>query len=410
MNEYFQRLFPCLLVCFFLVQCSNHAEPGQPEYIQVLDEISRHIYEVDNLTVFPGDSEPAYSIDLIPVQSYGDSEVPYFRRIAGCAVDENNRVIIWGSSDNFATDLHAYNADGTHFKKIGRSGRGPGEFERIARLQIKAGKIYAHDITNNRLSVFNTKDYTFDRTTVLQDWNVRNLDQAGNMRLLTFNARNDGRLLAVFDEYPPPMGRRENIKYFLVDNDGNALGPDPLMALSGGFSISSKNQRGFTLALPFMGLTLFALSDDDAMFTARTDDFLIKKYDAKGKYQSAFYYPIKGPPFDLDSMDGFFGHSQRDIKNALEEHNVEIPDSYPILRAFNVDDESRIWVALTVEYMKSYEWWVLAESGELLAKFSRPFNNHQICDIQNGFMYSHNFDRENGEDQIVKYRIELTKQ
>jgi len=42
-----------------------------PEYIQILDEIPQHIQEVENLTVYPGDAEPLYSIELIPEQDFG---------------------------------------------------------------------------------------------------------------------------------------------------------------------------------------------------------------------------------------------------------------------------------------------------------------------------------------------------
>lgn len=412
----FQRLLLSLLLGLLLVQCSHHSASKKAEH-----KIPEHIQGLDSLTVYPADAEPAYSMKLKPGQSFGASGKPYWMTITGCAVEDNNRVIIRGENNHLKTELAVYNPDGTYRRQIGRFGKGPGEYEFVSRnFQIDAGRVFLQDESTKRLSIFSANDYSFEKTTTLQDWNVRNLKAVRNMKLSDFLARSDGKLLAIFRGIPTRSGRTANIKFMLVDTEGNVLKPEPLIELPSPFYIVNES-RGNTMVpmhmqLPLMGRSLYALSDDDAIYTVpRTEDFLIKRYDAKGTYQFAFYYPVTGPPFDIDAIRGPAGGLQRAaVKNALEKTDAEMPETAPVLRNMRVDDKNRIWVTVTAGSEKR-EWWVLGASGKLLAKIAAP-QNETICDIQNGYLYTKHFDTrgshdsENWDSKVVKYSIRLTKQ
>ena len=98
-----QKTLLSIFVCFLLVQCSKTATPEQlkqPANNYILDEIPPHIQEVENLTIFPGDSEPAYSIELIPEQTYGETGEPYLTRISEMVIDNQGRIIISDASIN----------------------------------------------------------------------------------------------------------------------------------------------------------------------------------------------------------------------------------------------------------------------------------------------------------------------
>lgn len=410
--QYSQTLLLSILLCFFLVQCSNNSTSEKAEHFQ----------ELDSLTVYPTDSEPTYEVDLVQEQSFGGSGKPYWKVISGCAVDDKDRVIIRGHANDFDTELHVHNPDGTYRTQIGRSGKGPGEYEFISpNFQINSGRVFLHDETTARLSMFTTDDYTFEKTTRLQDWNVRDLEAVRNMELSDFRARSDGNLLAIFKGHPTGSGRTVNTKFMLVGPEGNVLNPEPLMELPSPFYIASDNKGDNMLPisaripLPFLGSSRFALTNDDEFYTAQTDEFLIKKYDSEGTYQFAFYYPVMGPPFDMESfIDRKSGPlPQYAFKNAVEEADIEIPESFSVIQDLIVDDENRIWVSVMVESYETYEWWMLGESGELLAKID-PFENEAICDIQNGYLYTKFFelqddDPESWESKVVKYSINLTE-
>lgn len=122
-----------------------------------------------------------------------------------------------------------------------------------------------------------------------------------------------------------------------------------------------------------------------------------------------------GPPFDMESFIARKSGPlpQSAFKNALEEADIEIPVSFSVIQGLIVDDEKRIWVSVMVESYDTYEWWMLGESGQLLAKIFLP-ENEAICDIQNGYLYtkfsdSPSDDPESWESKVVKYGINLTE-
>ena len=164
------------------------------------------------------------------------------------------------------------------------------------------------------------------------------------------------------------------------------------------------------MTLLFMGHTITALSPDDALYSAWTRDFLIKKYDANGVYQSAIYYPVTGSPFDLQDLTESSRYNIRDIRNAFETAKRELPETNPVLADLMVDDENRIWAAVSMDpQQETYEWWILDESGELLAKLQRP-SKKTIFDIKDGYLYAKEIDAETGDEYVVKYLIKFEEE
>lgn len=397
-----------------LVQCSNNSTPEQSEYIRPLDEIPQHIRKVENLTVFPGNAEPMYSIELIPEQTFGKSGEPYLTKVLGCIVDDNGRVIIndgreYSSEFPFLYRVYAYNADGTYHTQVGGPGRGPGEYGMTIGVHAEAGNVYVFDYTGLRLNVYNTDDYSFERTTLVERLPIRDHEATQGLEFGYFEPRNDGNFLIGFNEQNPGTGRPVRT-YLLMDSNGNALNFEPLVFPSSLNAIKENSRVPSSFRpLSFMGTTITALSGENALYSAWTKDFLIKKYDATGVYQSAIYYPVTGSPFDLSDYTEAFNYSQGDVMNTLEIVDEELPESNPVIADMKVDDDNRIWVAVpTGVQSETYEWWILQESGELLAKLLLP-RNRRIYDIKNGYLYSKKTNEETGTEYVVKYRIELTE-
>lgn len=402
---YFQKLFLSILLCFFLVTCSGNSTPKQPDHIRILGEIPQHIQEVENLTVFPGDSEPRYLIELIPEQTYGETGEPYLTNITYCVVDDHGRVIIWDISTNFVPFLYVYNPDGTYHTQIGGQGRGPGEFGFLTSLQANAGKVFIKDNTNQRLNIYNTEDYSFERSMLLEHLPIRDQDAVQGLELVIIMTRNDGNHLVNFYQRVSDTGWPIN-KYLLMGPDGNELNFEPIEFRS---SFKANGKIGASMPMPFMGSTLTDISDEGALYSVWNHDFLIRKYDARGIYQSAIYYPVTGSPFDLSFHTATPFYDRGDVIRALDIHAQELPEANPIIDRLIIDDENRIWVALPIDpQSRMYEWWILAPSGELLAKMQRP-RELWIYDIKDGYLYTKEIDEETDAEYVVKYRIELEK-
>jgi len=394
--------------CLFLIHCTQ--EPVY-EHIQVIDEIPQHIREVDNLSIFPGDSEPRYSIELIPEQTYGETGEPYLTTLYDAVVDDHGRVIILNSNTNtnYEHSIYVYDENGAFHSQLGRHGRGPGEYGFVIDLQFKAGKVFARDMTNERINIYNTEGYDFDRTMPIEQLAIRDQEEVKGMEFgLTFS-RNDGNHLVGFYSRG---GIETEYKYLLMNEDGY---PQDYNTLSLSNSVSVKaSDKSMSPSLGLghiMGTNLETQSHEDELYSIFTRDFLIKRFDKHGIYKSAIYYPVQGLPLDLEwyNVETPFGYTAADVKKAVANSDLDLPETLPVLTALMVDDENRIWAGVRMDSIRDMiEWWILDANGVLLAKLQRP-RKKEIFDIKDEYLYAKEIDEETDAEFIVKYRIEFSE-
>ncbi len=388
-----------------IIGCSTTPEPAdetkesQLVHVSMLEAIPPLIQQMENVTVYPGDLQPIYSLELIPKQTYGKSGEPYMTNIQSAVVDDKGRLIVWNFQPDYMPILYVFNDDGTFYSQLGSQGGGPGEYGHIAGLHTRGSKIYVYDHSGQRMNEYSTEDYSLLRTILLEQWY-----QGGEAGYI--EPRNDGNYLATFPDSRSKLGRLET-KYLVMDSLGNRINFEPLILL-GGFRIGVGEVLRPTMPLRFMGTTLMAISDEDVIHTVFTRELLVKKYDAKGSYQSSIYYPIQGLPFNLEEHTprSRFDPNVRDIRNEFVRINDALPKTYPVVESLMVDDENRIWVALPMDTRNEMlEWWVLAPSGELLAKMQRRQDLRFV--VRNGYLYGKEVDQDTGVDFVVKYSINL---
>lgn len=374
----------------------------------VRDEIPAHIKSIENLSIFLGDVETQYSVKLIEEWRIGESTEPFLPNISTAVVDDQERVIVRSANSNYEQQLYIFDADGMFRTKLGRQGKGPGEYGIIVGMYAKSNRIFVLDYTSQRMNHYSALDYTYQYSILVEEWKAPD-----NFEFASVEPRRDGNYYVIFSNLRSktgvqeiiltvknPEGKEEDfaplrfpVGYRITPNTGNSELPGPFMPLK------------------FLGTTITALSPNDALFAIESQELLIKKYDSAGKYQSAIYYPIQGVPFDLEEYveSATFSPSARDIEKALSSDGIDIPEQLPVVSRLIIDDENRIWVALpTSSSREVYEWWILKETGELLAKLVRP-RNQPIYDIKNGYLYSKQTNEETGSEYVVKYKIEFTE-
>lgn len=344
--KYFLRSLLNILLCLFLIQCSDTSDrfvSPEPEHIRILEDIPQHISELENVAIFEGDSEPKYSIELTQEQVFGETGEPKLSNIPTSIVDDQNRILIL-SNDFYApypfqSILYAYNTDGSYHTQIGKPGTEPGEYGSVLFVQAKAGKLFLLDFIHERLNVYNSNDYSFEKSTQIEQWSILDHESVQGLGYPDIKTRNDGNHLAFFHDEDNQL-----IKSLLMDTDGNVLDSAPLTfptrktAITAGLNV-----------WPYMGKTVTALSNEDALYSIWTQDFLIKKHDANGVYESAIYYPVKGRLFDPDEFAKTLKFKTRGIMEVFEVNDVEVPETYTIIDDMKIDDENRIWVAHLLE-------------------------------------------------------------
>ncbi|MDR9419940.1 hypothetical protein [Gracilimonas sp.] len=51
---------------------------------------------------------------------------------------------------------------------------------------------------------------------------------------------------------------------------------------------------------------------------------------------------------------------------------VELPGTWPVVNSIFLDDEHRFWVSTITKSDEYFQWWVLEETGEIIARFKWP--------------------------------------
>jgi len=108
------------------------------------------IEHLDGVTVVHNPVDPMVEdiLELEEELTIGEAdgaEEYMFQRIGSIAVDEIERIYV---SDRKESHIKVYDQNGKYLRTIGRKGQGPGEFQRITRIQI---------LTSDNLLVYNSK-------------------------------------------------------------------------------------------------------------------------------------------------------------------------------------------------------------------------------------------------------------
>jgi hypothetical protein len=85
--------------------------------------------------------------------------------------------------------------------------------------------------------------------------------------------------------------------------------------------------------------------------------------------------------------------------------NEELPDRWPALRSFLVDDDKRLWIELFTEDLEVSEWVIVSKEGELIGKFSLSSEDN-IHLVQDDFIYVTDVDTD-GLESVKKFRVLL---
>lgn len=154
--------------------------------------------------------------------------------------------------------------------------------------------------------------------------------------------------------------------------------------------------------VPYNGRTHLAVSGE-AIYTLWSEDLLVREYDMDGGYQRAFYYPVNKRVLSrAEVLEDFEYTDERQLQMV---RTAALPETWPPVRNFLLDDEQRFWISTDVDNPDGLEWLVLQETGELITRFTWP-EERDIRVIRNGYAYTLEED-EMGVVQVVRYRIEL---
>lgn len=369
--------------------------------------IPQHVKSLDSLTIYPADAQPVREIQLIREQTFGSSDEVLIGTLGGMAVDESNRVLI---ADPEQHTIHIIQPGGNYLTHIGRQGRGPGEFVSVFPTII-SNRLFVYDALQGRVSVYWLDPIELSHTLNLNQVIPDSTEELSGLRLPNLFVRDDGKFLVSFEPLfrTPPTSSGQKIDhlrriYYIMDDKGNIISEKIFQQraniwLTARIDGRIQKATGFS----FLGKSLIAVSENGHIFSAWSKDFLIEVRDPNGEYLRAFYYPYNNLPLTQKMV--LKSQEDSEYRQRIIRQN-DLPETWPALNSMLIDDENRLWVSSIVEDFEVYEWWVLKDTGELLARFTWP-RNKSIEEVKNGYLYARETDEETGLQQIVRYRIEM---
>jgi hypothetical protein len=358
-------------------------------------EIPEDIAAMENVAVFSGEAEPLYDITFTEEAKFGDTDEVFIGSISGIAADENGNVFM---ADGREATILVYDRNGNFRFTIGRRGEGPGEFNSVYRPKLYNGHLYVLDVQQQRVSVFDPENGEF----------IRNIAMGGggqdfNGFPLSMDPLSEGRFLVSYNTM-----ERDGERYLrtyvpaILDNEGEKIESGFVEFRPGVMHMMQSENSIQIMSLPYLGESVFDITSKEELVWGFTDRVFLQFLSLNGEYIRSIYHSRVNPPLDRQEM--LANYEDEAMRNSIR--NLGIPDVRQAFQQFKIDDENRIWISLTTGNRDENEWWVLAETGEKLAAFTRPTTD-RIDLVKDGNAYFRETDEETGLVEVVKYRFDL---
>lgn len=371
------------LLCLLVSGCKSRSDLSLP------DELSG----LSNLTIHEG-LQSVEELTLSRSVTFNDTSSVLIGSIYATDIDDKGRVYIAdGQKSNMG--IYVFDANGTFVDRIGRSGRGPGEFQGLYDIEIFNNKLYVLDGNLLRIQIFSTDTYELLQSIALdpEKWAVN------DGKSMTFperlRVRNDSTMLVIFNNYTFDMDRW---LYYLLDTNGDVIeGP----IITHDYIKHLKTADGsFTIFDPFGGRGMMGFTSDNEIITAWSEHLLFKIYDSEGNYLRSFYHPFTNSTLSRDEALSYI--DQPNFRSALK--NEGIPDQWRAFEQLVVDDNDQLWISTLTDDKSVYNWWVLDKKGALRSTFEWPRTN-RIIHIKNKSLYVIESSPDDGTKQVVRYTI-----
>lgn len=338
--------------------------------------------------------------------TFGENSNVLFGAISKAVSDEAGRVYM---SDNQKKQIHIFEPDGTYLKSLGKEGRGPGDFMFLGEISIHSERLYVVDTMQFRVNVFSTKTLELIDNYNLNPTNQKEFPELSGLQLNFSKVINDSTFLVNFSELRN-LRNVEQVRYrsyYLVNNKSEIISDKVLKLPDTPFITSEVQGRRIAANFTFLGKPLIDIAPSGAIFSAWSEEFLIERYNVEGELKETIHFP-----FERNSL------SKKNIIDNLSDpsraeffKNIDLPDNWPAIDDFIIDDVNRLWVSTITDLDEYYEWWVIDYEGNLIGKFKWPGNRHrysrEIQHVNNGKMFALEIDEQTGLQQIVRYNIEF---
>jgi hypothetical protein len=338
------------------------------------------------------------------IETARSPETVEFGGISAMDVDSRGRILVGDGGE-----VVVLSPEGRVQRRIGRPGSGPGEFQYVATVTALA-----------RDSVF-VYDPGLRRTTVYApgtDKPAYSTQLSSGQTTLPYWAQpagSQGQMVAVFKTARGDVPERKNgtapAEVLRLLNADGSIARDSLVLMPEVQMLDIDNAEGRgVLHYPFARSSAFALSRGGVIYHAWTDSLHFTAYGLDGRRLREFRVPHTPRAVSSNEIDSVVQRlakppfSEATLRRALREAGAR---TWPAFRGFFVDDQERLWVALTpASDDADLEWLVLGPSGQRLGSLRLP-QSITLGAVRGNRAYAVARD-ENDVESIVVYQLTST--
>jgi hypothetical protein len=334
------------------------------------------------------------------------AENALFSEITALATDSRGQIYV---GDLNRAEVSVLAEDGSLLRTIGKSGKGPGEFEWINNVQVLPGdSLLVYDRGLGRITVFapgsETVAYTIDLAAA-----SRLLPPASVVRL----AGRQGYVGTVIEPFrasgddPRQDYEREQVVR-LLDLDGSVTHDSVLVLRAGQNILTARTGRSVTaMPNPFGRPGEVKVGPGGRLYYGWGDSLSITIYSPGGQRTGGFSLPHERLPVTDDDIRGIFASEsearqfQPAVRTFLDAH---ASGTWPAFRTFSVDDRGRIWIGLLAPAGEPTKWTAFDGEGTPICSAALPANT-RIYAVHGDRAYSVAVD-EMDVSHVVIHRIE----
>jgi|AntRauTorckE6833_2_1112554.scaffolds.fasta_scaffold11659_2 hypothetical protein len=329
--------------------------------------------------------------------------------------DERGRMYIVSGHD-----IYVLNKEGELLKKLGGSGRGPGEFDAMGRLVPKLGtnKLYVYADMLQGINTYDLNSFEFDNLILLEPQQWSSIDGLEGTRFTRFYVVEDDVLLARFSNPITTQADENRSHYFiLMDGAGNILSGElmkyPATYVHDGQGLPAPIfVRGDNFPNGSTRSTVMHMSDKGNFYAVWNEELRIIKHTLPENTTDTLFYPITRASLDESEIIETYRRSPGLYRAARQ---ANYPETWPAVDQILTDSHENIWVSTITEDSTHYQWLVFDEEtknpiGEFVwpgRRIERAVSEKSIQHIKDGYLYAFDQDSSSGGKVIKKYEITL---
>lgn len=348
------------------------------------------------------------SIDTLKVKLAKDLEIGgtesefFFQYINNAAVDRFGRIYI---SDWARESILVFDENGNLLRKVGRSGRGPGEFLQIRNISIADNKLLVFDTSLLRVSVFKIfkEDIIYKTDLLLPKLESAAKFDASYSPSWMYTAGNGNYLLTYGISYSPGTGHFKRTQKLVHFKMGSETQQAVLEIKEDQAYIYDRGGHLFiSTAQPFARKSMLYASNNNIIYYGWTGSPSIKMYNLNGALINSISLPQK--TIDVSNHDLEIKMASWNDSRYREGVREATPETWPVFHWFLVDKNNRVWVAVNTEDRDHYSIHIFDTYGDLFAKTSLP-KSVELQVVRSGYAYGVQENKE-GIQTVVRYKVQ----